>query len=899
MSWFSAFRSALSSLLGRRRADRELAEEIRHHLELETEWQRRQGLSEAEARERAVRSFGGVALVADEVRDERGGRRIDTLMQDVRFAWRSLRRQPGFTTTVILTLGFGIGAATALFAVVRTALLAPLPYHPTDRIAMVWSAWRGFDRTWMSWDEYEAWSTEIRGIESIGLFADGAANLTDSDQPERVRSAQVTANLFSVLGVAPVLGRTFTEAEDRPNGPAAAMVSYELWQRRYGADPALIGRPIQIGGQAVPVVGVLPAGFRLPLDYAGPGATQVYQPLATDAASEGAVPGPAFQPGGGGSHSYHSVARLAPGVTAASVNAELSRYVAELVRTSVLPEQLQFRAFAVGIEDQVTGPIRGPLLVLLGAVGVVLLIACANVAGLLLVRGERRRRELAVRVALGAEGSRLTRLLVTESALLAGMGGTLGVVVAAGAVAAVRQLAPATLPRVAEVRLDPILLAVAVALASLAALLTSILPALQAARVAPADELKEGSRGATVGAGRLRWRQALVTAEIALAVILVIGAGLLVRSVANLYSIDAGFSPDRVLTMRLSAPSTWYPDGPRVAAFWDEARRKVAAVPGVRSIGAARLLPLATEMGDWGVQVEGYVPPPNRGAQADWQVVTPGYFEAVGLRLREGRVLDERDDLTSGLALVVNRRFVESYLAGRPPLGAQVRIGSNPNREPYTIVGVVDDVRHNGLTTESKPGFYATMAQFSRSPGTTVRSMSLVIRAAGDPTALVGPIRAALREIDPRLPIAEVRTLDAIVAASIAAPRFAMQLLGVFGLAALLLSAIGVFGVVSHVMAMREQEFGIRAALGARPSELVRMSLATGLRQTATGIALGTAGAWVLTRLLGQLLEGVSPTDPVTFATVVLATGLVSLLASAGPAIRAARAQPSLVLRSD
>ncbi len=899
MGWFSTLRSAVSSLLGRRRADRELAEEIRHHLELETEWQRRQGLSADEARQRAVRSFGGTALVADEVRDERGGRRIDALLQDLRFAWRSLRRQPGFAVTVVLTLGFGIGATTALFAVVRTALLAPLPYRPVDRIAMVWSAWRGFDRTWLSWDEYEAWSTEIRAIEAIGLFASGAANLTDGDQPERVRSAQITANTLSVLGVSPALGRGFSEAEDRPNGPAAAMVSYELWQRRYGADPALIGKPIQIGGEAVPVVGVLPPGFRLPLDFGGPGPTNVYQPLATDAAAEGAVPGPGFQPGGGGSHSYHAVARLAPGATVASANAELNRYVAELVRTGVMPASRQFRAFSVGIDEQVTGPIKGPLFILLGAVGVVLLIACANVAGLLRVRGARRRRELAGRVAVGAEGGRLTRLLVTESALLAGFGGALGVAVAAGVVAAVRLLAPATLPRVAETRLEPALLGAAVVLASLAALLTSILPALQAARVAPADELKEGSRGATVGAGRLRWRQALVTAEIALAVILVIGAGLLVRSVANLQSIDAGFSSDRVLTMRLSLPSTWYPDGARVAAFWDDARRRVAAVPGAQSVGAARLLPLATEMGDWGVQVEGYVPPANQGAQADWQIVTPGYFEAVRLRLREGRVLDDRDDLAGGLAMVVNRRFVDSYLAGRPPLGAQVRIGSNPNREPYTIVGVVDDVRHNGLTAESKPGFFVTMAQFSRSPGTTVRSMSLVIRTAGDPNRLVAPVRAAIREIDPRLPIAEVRTLDAIVAGSIAAPRFAMQLLGVFGLAALLLSAIGVFGVVSHVVAMREQEFGIRAALGAQPAELIRMSLATGLRQTVTGIALGAAGAWVLTRLLGQLLEGVSPTDPATFATVVLATGMVALLASAGPALRASRAQPSLVLRAD
>jgi predicted permease len=898
MAWYHHLGSALASLLGRRRADRELAEEIRHHLELEAEWNRRQGLSEEDARRRAVRSFGGVERYADEVRDERGARAIDTLLQDLRFAWRSLGRQRGFTLTVVLTLGFGIGATTALFAVVKSALLAPLPYGQPDRVAMVWSAWKGFDRTWVSYDEYEAWKTEIRAIDDAGIFDDGAANLTDGDQPERVRSATVGANVFAILGVAPILGRGFTAEEDRPNGPAAAILSHELWHRRYGADPAIVGRAIQVAGQAVPVVGVMPPGFRLPLDFGEQGATELYQPLAADPAGQGDTPGPAFTPGGS-SHSYYAVARLAPGATVAAANGEFATFLAGLVRDNILPADQQFRGFAVGIEEQVTGPVKGPLLVLLGAVGVVLLIACANVAGLLLVRGERRRRELAVRVALGAETGRLTRLLVAESGLLALLGGGLGIAIAWVAVAAVRQVAPASLPRVADTRIEPALLGVILALASLAAILTSILPALQAARVAPAAELKEGSRGATVGAGRLRWRQALVTTEVALAVVLVIGAGLLVRSVANLFAIDSGFTSSNVLTLRLSTPSTWYPDSARIAAFWSETQARVAGLPGIRSVGAARLLPLATEMGDWGLQIEGYTPPPNRSAPADWQVVTPGYFETLGLRLREGRFLEPRDDFTGPLAMVINRRFAELYLPGRSPLGTLVRIGGNPRRPQYTIVGVVDDVRHNGLTTEVKAQFYVTMAQFARSPGNTTRSMSLVVKTDGDPANYLNPVRAAIREIDPRLPIAEVRSLDDIVAGSIAAPRFAMQLLGVFGLAALVLSAIGVFGVVAHVVAMREQEFGIRAALGARPAELVRLSLATGLRQTIGGIVIGVIGALLLTRLLGQMLEGVSPTDPITFATVVLLTGGVALVASAAPAMRAARAHPALVLRAD
>jgi predicted permease len=883
----------------RRRADRELAEEIRHHLALEAEHNVRQGMSPEQAKRRALRDFGGVERYADEVRDARGASAADSLLQDLRFAWRSLNRQAGFASMVVMTLGFGIGATTALFAVVKSVLMAPLPYGQSDRIAMVWSAWKGFDKTWLSYDEYQAWKTEIRGIQDVALFFDGSANLTDGDQPERVRAAGIGANLFSVLGVSPALGRAFTEEEDRPNGPAVAILSQELWQRRYGADPAIVGRPIQLGGSAVTVVGVMPAGFKLPLDFAQDGQTQVYRPVATDDASEGSVPGPDFAPGGG-NHGYYGIARLEPGATVAGVNAELSEFVARLVKAgSVYPPAMQFRAFALAIDDQVTGPIKGPLLLLLGAVGVVLVIGCANVAGLLLVRGERRRRELAVRVALGAATSRLTRLLFAETGLLAGLGAVVGVGVAWGAVAALKRLAPGTLPRVAEAHLEPGLLLVSLAIASLAAVVTGILPAMQASRVAPADELKEGSKGATVGAGRLRWRQMLVTTEVALAVVLVIGAGLLVRTVANLLAIDPGFAAERVLTMRLSTPSTWYPDSARVAAFWATLQPKIAALPGVRAVGAARILPLATEMGDWGVQVEGYTPPPNLGTPCDWQVVTPGYFEAMGLRLREGRFLDTRDDIAGPLAIVINQKFAELYLAGRPALGSQVRIGSATPPPPYTIVGVVDDVHHNGLTTPVKAQFYVTMAQFARAPGNTIRSMSLVVKTDGAPTSLMGPIRALVREVDPRLPISEVRTLEEILAGSIAAPRFAMQLLALFGLVALLLSAIGVFGVVSHVVAMREQEFGIRAALGAKPGELVRLSLTAGLRQTVVGIAIGIGGAFAATRLLGRMLEGVSPTDPLTFAAVVVVTGAVALLASTGPALRAARAHPAWVLRAD
>jgi predicted permease len=428
-------------------------------------------------------------------------------------------------------------------------------------------------------------------------------------------------------------------------------------------------------------------------------------------------------------------------------------------------------------------------------------------------------------------------------------------------------------------------------------LIAGLLPAMQATSVTPQTELRDGGRSATSGPGRLRWRQTLVAAEVALAVVLVVGAGLMIRSVVNLFAIDAGIRPDGVLTMRLSTPAAWYPDSIRVTAFHDELRRRVATIPGVSAVGLVRNLPLANEMGDWGLQVEGYTPPPNQGTPGDWQVVTPGYFEAMGLRLVQGRFFDERDGMSGPPAMIVNRRFVELYLAGRPALGTHVRIGgANPNAPQYTIVGVVGNVKHNGLTREVKAQFYAPQPQFAKYPGNTSRAMTLVVRANGDPMRLVGPVRSAIKGLDPRIPISEVRSMTEVLEQAIAAPRFAMQLLGLFGVLALVLSAIGIFGIVSQVVASRTQEFGIRAALGATPRNLLMLSLGSGVRQAGAGLVVGVAAALALTRTMTTMLEGVKPTDPVTFVAVVAVTAIVAVTASLIPARRAAKADLAKVM---
>ena len=896
MAWYHEVASALGSLIGRDRHDRELDEELRFHVEMETGRNAARGMSQGEAERRAVRDFGGVARHRDGVRDERGTRWLDELLGDLRFAARSLRRRAGFTAIATITLALGIGASTTLFGVVKRVLLTPLPYGNPQSVAVVWSAWKGFDQTWLSYDEWEGWRAGIPAFADIGLYSDGSATF-DGDLPERVRTATVHANVFPILGVQPALGRGFTADEDRPGGPNVVILGNGLWQRRYGGDPSVVGREIQVSGRGATVVGVMPAGFRLPLDFGADGPTEAWFPLATDAANEGALPGPEF-PSTGASHGFYAVARLAPGATAALANAQLRSMVAKLEQQGYMAG-VGFRAFAVPVEEQITGRVRPVLLILFGAVGLVMLVACANVAGLLLVRGEARRRELAVRVSLGAGTARLVRLLLAESAVLAGIGGVVGIGLAALAVRLVRAAAPAGLPRVSETGMDWTVLLFAVGAAVLAALLAGVLPALQATQLAPAGELKEGGRSASSGRARLRWRQALVVGEVALAVVLVSGAGLMIRSVRNLLAIDAGFSADGVLTMRLSTPSAIYPDSARVVAFWDELQRRVATLPGVEAVGAVRLLPLASEMGDWGLQVEGYTPPPNQGTPGDWQVVTPGYFEAMRVPIREGRALNEADGMAAPLAMVVNRTFVDTYLRGRDPIGTRVRVGNSPDSLRYTIVGIADDVHHNSLTGPVKPQFYATLAQFARAPGSTRRSMSLVVRTIGDPAALTSPVRDVVRGLDPRLPVSEVRTMREIVGSAIAGPRFAMQLLGLFGLLALALSAIGVFGIVSQVVASRTPEFSIRAALGATPRELIAISLRTALNQALVGLAIGAVAALMLTRTLASLLEGVAPTDPLTFVLVLLVTGLVAILASLAPAMRAGRIDLARVLGND
>jgi predicted permease len=656
----------------------------------------------------------------------------------------------------------------------------------------------------------------------------------------------------------------------------------------------VIGKRIEVAGKSHVVIGVMPASFRMPLDYDEKGATELLTPLAATDSEYGALPGPAVAPGGG-SHGLYSVAHLAPGVTVAQANRELVRVADRLIAEGVYKGATRFRMTAVTLRDQISGSLRPALLLLLGAVALVLVIACANVAGLLFVRGERRRREIALRAVLGAARQRLARQFLTEGIVIALVGGTLGMFVAWLGVVATRAWAPRSLGLIADVSLNGGVLAFALATTVGTVLLFALAPALAATRVSASETLKDGGRGSTTGRARLRARQLMVIGEIALSVVLIVGGGLMIRTVQGIMAIDPGFRSDGVLTMELSVPTSRYADGAHVAGFFDELRHRVERLPGVQHVAAARLLPLASPMGNWGVRVEGYTPQPNEGTPGDWQIVTPGYFETLGLHLVSGRWFDERDQTSTPLVFVISQQFANKYFAGRDPIGGRIQLMSDST--PWvTVVGVVRDVEHNELTAAAPPMFYAVHSQYQQVGRFTPRTMSLAVRTAGDPLALASAVRAQVRALDPQMPVAQVRTMDDIVRGSIARQRFSMLLLGAFGLLALVLAVVGIYGVVAQLVAARKQEFGVRAALGASPRALVRISLLDGLRQTAAGLAIGALAALLLTRLMRGMLYGVTTSDPMTFALALLITGAVAMAASYLPARRAGRVDPASAL---
>ena len=814
---------------------------------------------------------------------------LDTTVQDLRFGARALRRNPAFAAIAVLTLALGIGANAAIFSVVNAVLLEPLPWREPDRAVMIWSKWVAFDKTWVATGEVVDYRRRASTLSEVAAWGDGQVNLTGDGEPERVAAGNVSANLFPTLGVAPLLGRTFTATEDLPNGPSLVVLSHSLWSRRYAADPNIAGRTIQINGRAYEVTGVMPQDFVLPTDDQNPSPSQLWLPLQMDPASMDH-----------GSHGFYAAARLKPGATVQQAAEELHGIAVAMTNEGLYPRPMKFDTVVLSLEDEVVGSVRPAIWLLFGAVAFLLLIACANVANLLLARAEGRQREIAVRAALGASGLRVMRQLLTESLVLTGVATVLGLALAFAGVRFVAWWNPASVPRVAGVRLDMTVLVFTAIVAVMTSIVFGLAPALRALRVDLTESLKDGAQGASSGGARQRFRSGLVVFEMALAVVLLVGAGLMLRSLWSLQHVPLGLDPSRVLTMRLSLPQSSYGSPEQVVDFFSRLLDNVRGFPGVASAGAVRALPLGSTIGDFGLRVEGYTPTPGTGAKGDWQIATPGYLESMGERVVRGRPITADDKSDTMLVALINEEMARLYWNGRDPIGGRIKIGGGAQDRPWvTVVGIVGNVRHNGITGAVKEKFYVPHTQWHKSIGNPIRDMTLVVKAQADPNPLVAPVRQAIRSLDPNLPVADIRTMDDVVAATMSAPRFTGMLLGVFAGLALILSAIGIYGVLSYVVSRRTREIGIRVAIGAGRGQVLKLVLGSGVALALIGIAIGLAAAALFSKAMSTLLHDVKPLDPPTFIAVALSLTAVAIAASLVPAWRATRVDPVRALKAE
>jgi putative ABC transport system permease protein len=815
---------------------------------------------------------------------------MNALFTDLRHAARGFRRTPGFTIIALVTLALGIGANTAIFSIVKSVLIRPLPYGGADRVVMVWGASDKGGTTWLSASEVKGYAEGSKAFDEVAGYTGGAANLTGGQEPERVVTAAVTPNLFRVLGVNAVQGRTFFLEDASAATPTAVIISYALLQRRFAGKTNVVGQSVLVNGSARTIVGVLPPDFRLPDEFSADHVTELWTPLSLD--------GPDLS--GWGNRSFHGVARLRAAVRPAVASAEMHAAEERWVAAGFVQSSEKLRRNAVLVGDFVLGDIRGPMLVLVGAVGFILLIACANVANLMLARADERQREIAVRRALGASRGRIVRQLLAESVLLAVVGGLLGTALAFAGTRALMALHPAGVPRVGDVHVDLGVFAFTVVLAIATGVLFGLAPAIELSRPDLQRSIRDGGRTGTVGRGQQRFRDSLAVAQMAFCVILLIAATLLVRSFANLQRVDLGFDTRSALTFRLTLPQTRYPDSRRVIAFYQRALHEIEQLPGVRSVGATRLLPLTGTIGDWSISLEGHVAAPSENPNGDWQVVTPGYFGAMGLHLVSGRFLAATDDEAAPLVAVINETMATRYWPTGNVVGKRFRLGGGDpeNKSPWvTIVGIARQVHHNAVTEAARAEMYIGHAQWAAAGASTPRGMTVVVRTAGDPMALVGHVRQTIRGLDANLPMADVRALQTVADNALSEPRFATTLIAVFGTLALLLATIGIYGVISLRVARRGREIGIRMALGARARTVLAMVLQRGLVIALIGVAIGTLGALWATQTLGGLLYGVAAVDPATFAAVPAVLATVALIASLVPAIRATRIDPAIVLR--
>jgi predicted permease len=822
---------------------------------------------------------------------------MDSLFRDLRHAVRNLGRAPGFALVTILTLALGIGANTAIFSVVNAVILRPLGYPQPDRLVYISSQFpkMGFDQFWISPPEFLEFQERTRTFSAVGAFATGQANLTAADRPRRVNSGQASTGLFTALGVRPIYGRTFEPAETIPNGPRVVVLSHELWQSAFGGNPGVLGSQVEMNGIRRTVVGIMPPRFDVADQH-----VEIWAPLQVDPANRR----------NRGSHFLYLIGRLADGATLQSAQAELDTLLAgwpaSIARADGAtngphtPDTKNHRLRLDALQMQIVGSARTAVFVLQGAVIFVLLIACANLANLLLARAESRHKEFAVRSALGAGRWQLLRQFMVEGCLLSFTGAALGLGVAVAGVRALIAAYPDSLPRSADVALDAGVLAFTFAVGLLTGAVFGLAPLLHLAPDATSLALKEGGTRTTAGAARNRIRRALVAAEVALAVALVIGAGLLLRTVMNLSNVDSGFKRGQLVTFAVTLPATTYAKPEQVRGFYERLLAQLRSTAGVQSVAGMTGLPPLRRVDANDTTIEGWVSPPEGPFNNIdyYQTVTLGYIETMGIPIVEGRGFNSSD--ATQATVLVNETMARTYYKGQSAIGRRVKPSGGGTIPFFTIVGVLKDVKQGGVDQKTGTELYFNFEGLTTTvPQFGVGTMNVVLRTTQPTEALAGTIQQAVAQLDPSLPVEKLRSMDDVFGEAIGRPRLLAQLLGIFAGLALLLAAIGSYGVLSYMVTERRREIGIRMALGADRSSVMRMVLSQGLRLTLFGVVAGLAAAFAMSRVLASLLFGVRPSDPMTIAAVVAIIGAVALVACYLPARVATRVDPMIVLRDE
>ena len=886
MSLFTRLSSLWRDLFNKDRVETELSEEMNVYLELLTEEKKRMGREPAEARREALIEMGGLEQVKERVREVRMGTYIESVWQDARYGARTLIKNPAFTLTAVITLALGIGANTAIFSIVNELLLRPLPFGDAERIVMLWEVSPGGRRqNNTSRANFQAWRERSTTFESMAAFSDQRLNLTGDGEPEEVSVQLTTPELFQVLGVEPLLGRTLMPEDARPDAPKVAVLSNGIWQRRYGGDPQVVGRTISLNGAPCTVVGVMPAAFQWHIKRRS-GSVRPAEIWAVIAM-------PTQGPGTTGRF-LSTVARLKPGVTLEQADAEMKTLAVSLEEEAPRFNK-GFGAEVLPLREQLVGNVRPALLILLGAVGFVLLIACANVANLMLSRAAAREKEIAVRTALGASRMRVVRQLLTESLLLALLGSLFGLGLASFGIKALETISPREIVDLQGVGINMTVLGWTLAVSLLTGLIFGLAPALETSRLNLNDALKEGGKGAGgQGAGR-RLRSALVVAEVALALVLLASAGLLVKSFARLQQIDTGFHSENLLTMVVPLSERRYREDSQVVGFFREANDRIRALPGVRSVGMVNYLPLYGGAGtETGFTVEGRPePPPGEESGTNVRVADSEYFTTMGIPILRGRNFSDLESAEAKHVVLISEAMAREHFPAEDPLGKRILVDMFDKPTPTEIVGIVGDVRYDSLVNNPGPTVYFPL------PELTYSFMTLVIRTNGDPAAMAATVRREIRQIDADQPVSDVRAMDQVMADTVGRARFQTLLLTLFAGLATLLAAVGIFGVMNYSVTLRRREIGIRIALGAQPGQVLRLVLTHGFLLTLAGVVIGLAGSYALTRLLSDLLYGVGATDPATFATIVLLLTVVAMAACYLPARRALKIDPVQAIRNE